>query len=346
MANEAEIINNPDSTPGAVSTGYQLQNLNLVSQRTGIDKTYVSGGVGKVTIEISGPVDVNGVLYNIKSQTVLTPPSAGRYYITLQGAGTQYLTPTLGTSAGTFDPLKNARYDASNCRILNWVIYFDGTTCYANRLLTPESEHTEIKDLDTPEETWITSNTTWTAKRTKYYTMYVTGSGGDGGSAAANTIQCGGGGGAGSTGVKRIFVKAGTTWTATFSATTGGNTTFTDGVTTLIAGNGADGGGNSTTTASGGITAASSGFDVVYLGGQGDKGVATLNSVSFAFGGQGGASYYGGGGSGGCITSTGAGASACEGRAYGSGGGGAANNGSIGTSTGGLGKVGIIRIIG
>ena len=346
MANEAEIINNPDSTPGAVSTGYQAQNTNLVAQRTGIDKTYVSGGVGKVTIEISGPVDVNGVLYTIKSQTVLTPPSPGRYYITLQGAGTQYLTPTLGTSAGTFDPLKNARYDANNYRVLNWVIYFDGTTCYAHRLLTPETESNYLPDINEPEEIWITSNTTWKAKRTKYYTMYVTGSGGDGGSAAANTIQCGGGGGAGSTGVKRIFVKAGTTWTATFSSTTGGNTTFTDGVTTLIAGNGANGGSYSTTTASGGTTAASSGFDYVHLGGQGDKGVATLNSVSFAFGGQGGASYYGGGGQGGCTTSTGAGVAACAGRAYGSGGGGAANNNSAASPTGGLGKVGIIRIIG
>ena len=114
MANEAEIINNPDSTPGAVSTGYQLQNLNLASQRTGIDKTYVRGNANTVIVEISGPVDVNGVLYTIKSQTVLRPPSAGRYYITLQGAGPQYLTPTLGTSAGTFDPLKNARYDANS----------------------------------------------------------------------------------------------------------------------------------------------------------------------------------------------------------------------------------------
>ena len=342
MANEAEIINNPDSTPGAVSTGYQLQNTNLVAQRTGIDKTYVSGGVGKVTIEISGPVDVNGVLYNIKSQTVLTPPSAGRYYITLQGAGPQYLTPTLGTSAGTFDPLKNARYDANNYRVLNWVIYFDGTTCYAHRLLTPETESNYLPDINEPEETWITSNTTWKAKRTKYYTMYVTGSGGDGGSAAANTIQCGGGGGAGSTGVKRILVTAGTVWTATFSSNAGGATVFTDGVTTLSAGNGSNGVGNSSKVAAGGTTATSTGFDVVYLGGQGDKGVAS----SFAFGGQGGASYYGGGGSGGCTTSDGSGVFAAEGRAYGSGGGGAANNNSIGTETGGLGKVGIIRIIG
>ena len=152
-----------------MSTGYQLQNLNLASQRTGIDKTYVRGNGNTVIVEISGPVDVNGVLYTIKSQTVLTPPSAGRYYITLQGAGPQYLTPTLGTSAGTFDPLRNARYDASNHRVLNWVIYFDGTTCYANRLLTPESEHTEIKDLDTPEltkpfRTRICSVWGWTLK--------------------------------------------------------------------------------------------------------------------------------------------------------------------------------------
>ena len=187
MANEAEIINNPDSTPGAVSTGYQAQNTNLVAQRTGIDKTYVSGGVGTVTVEISGPVDVNGVLYDIKTQTVLTPPSAGRYYITLQGAGPQYLTPTLGTSAGTFDPLKNARYDVSNYRVLNWVIYFDGTDCYASRLLTPEDDENRLlytdgipEDIGEPEETWITSNGNWIAPRSKYYTIYITGCGGTG----------------------------------------------------------------------------------------------------------------------------------------------------------------------
>ena len=225
MANEAEIINNPDSTPGAVSTGYQLQNTNLVSQRAGIDKTYVSGGVGTVTVEISGPVDVNGVLYDVKSQTILTPPSAGRYYITLQGAGPQYLTPTLGTSAGTFDPLKNARYDSSGYRVLNWVIYFDGTTCYANRLLTPENEHTEIKDLDVPEETFIsTTGTTWTAKRSKYYNILL----------GANLVY--------STNTrnlyKRIFINSGDIWTFTYAVTGTSpyfiyTTTFTNGTDTV-----------------------------------------------------------------------------------------------------------------
>ena len=235
MANEAEIINNPDSTPGAVSTGYQLQNTNLVSQRTGIDKTYVSGGVGTVTVEISGPVDVNGVLYNIKSQTVLTPPSAGRYYITLQGAGPQYLTPTLGTSAGTFNPLKNARYDASNCRVLNWVIYYDGTTVYASRMPVPDRTdnlllHTDgaFEDIGEPEETYMsTSGTTWTAKRSKYYDIIISRAVYPSNQIYVNLY-------------KRIWIDVGDTWTLTHSVTgTSPNfiytTSFTNGTTTVSA---------------------------------------------------------------------------------------------------------------
>jgi len=226
MANEAEIINNPDSTPGAVSTGYQLQNTNLVSQRTGVDKTYVSGGVGTVTVEISGPVDVNGVMYDIKSQTILTPPSAGRYYITLQGAGPQYLTPTLGTSAGTFDPLKNARYDGSGYRVLNWVVYFDGTDCYASRLPVPDRTdnlllHTDgpFEDIGEPEETHIAvSGTTWTAKRSKYYKILLIGTHGE------RNLH------------KRIWIDVGDTWTFFYSVSGGTYTTsFSDGVTTLSA---------------------------------------------------------------------------------------------------------------
>ena len=306
MANEAEIINNPDSTPGAVSTGYQAQNTNLVAQRTGIDKTYVSGGVGTVTVEISGPVDVNGVLYDIKSQTVLTPPSAGRYYITLQGAGPQYLTPTLGTSAGTFDPLKNARYDAGNYRVLNWVIYFDGTDCYANRLLTPEAENNYLPDINEPEETWITTNSNWIAPRSKYYTIYVTGRGGDGGNAGGSFNP----GGAGLTGIKRIWIDAGDTWTATMNTGSGAYTTFSDGVTTISCQNGYYGSlGNS----NGGSL--SSGVDVFFQGGYG--------------GITGGAGYYGGGAGGGA-----------NGNNYGSGGG--STSSSLTSTTGGSGAVRII----
>ena len=306
MANEAEIINNPDSTPGAVSTGYQLQNLNLVSQRTGIDKTYVRGNGNTVIVEISGPVDVNGVLYTIKSQTVLTPPSAGRYYITLQGAGPQYLTPTLGTSAGTFDPLKNARYDASNHRVLNWVIYFDGTTCYAHRLLTPETKNNYLPDINEPEETWITSNGNWTAKRSKYYTIYITGCGGNGVVLAGGTP--GKWGVAGSTGIKRIWINDGDTWAATFTTGSGNATTFTDGTTTLSAGN--QGG-------------AVSGCDIILQGGGGHYYITNKT-----YGSNGGASFWGDGGT-----------VFHNGVSYGSGGG-------LGETLECTGKQGIIRIVG
>ena len=95
MANEFEIIENPTSTPEAVSTGYQRQNTNLVSQRAGLDLSVVEGGAGQVTVKISGPVDVNGVLYTCKSDTVLIPGAgAGVYYVYLSGSGDN-LTLTL-----------------------------------------------------------------------------------------------------------------------------------------------------------------------------------------------------------------------------------------------------------
>lgn len=292
MANEAEIINNPDSTPGAVSTGYQLQNTNLVSQRTGIDKTYVSGGVGTATVEISGPVDVNGVLYDIKSQTVLTPPSAGRYYITLQGAGPQYLTPTLGTSAGTFDPLKNARYDASNYRVLNWVIYFDGTNCYANRLLTPETENNYLPDINEPEETWITTTSNWIAPRSKYYTIYVTGRGGDSSYVPVGTNWEHLPGSGGLTGIKRIWIDAGDVWTATMNTGSGAYTTFSNGVDTISCQNGF----SSTNfyTLGGSL---SSGVDFYFIGGQ-SSGYFSGGSI-YNTGAYNSIGYFGSGGGGG-----------------------------------------------
>ena len=235
MSNEAEIINNPDSTPGAVSTGYQAQNTNLVSQRAGLDLSYVSGSGGTAVVAISGPVDVNGVLYNIKTQTILTPPSAGRYYISLQGAGPQYLTPTLIASAGTFDPLKNARYDSSGYRVLNWIIYFDGTTVYASRMPVPDRTdnlllHTDgaFEDIGEPEETYMsTSGTTWTAKRSKYYNIIISGAVDLSNQNYVNLY-------------KRIWIDAGDVWTLIHSATgTLPNfiytTSFTNGTTTVSA---------------------------------------------------------------------------------------------------------------
>jgi hypothetical protein len=128
MADEFEIQNNPDNSPGAVSTGYQRQNTNSEVSRNGIDLSIVTPGTtnGDIDIEISGGVDVNGVMYSCKTLKTLTV-SAGVYYIKLTaGSTTDYLTPVLQTGNGSLDASKNARYDSGE-RILNWILVSSGT---------------------------------------------------------------------------------------------------------------------------------------------------------------------------------------------------------------------------
>lgn len=175
MANEAAIINNPDSVPAAVSTGYQLQNTGMVAARTGMDATAVTGGTGECVLEISGPVDVNGVLYSINSQVTFALTVAGTYYIHLAGSGSN-LTPTIGTGANTFDPDKNARYtDTGSYRVLNWVVYFDGVTATAVRLLTPESDENIIRASDVVIETATIETITVNPANTTKVLAYLSG---------------------------------------------------------------------------------------------------------------------------------------------------------------------------
>ena len=343
MADEAAIINNPDSTPGAVSTGYQLQNTNMVAGRVGMDATVVTGGTGQCVLEISGPVDVNGVLYSIGSAVTFTLTVAGTYYIHLAGSGNN-LTPTIGTGANTFDPDKNARYtDTGSYRVLNWVVFYDGTTSYPHRLVNPQNATNDFLDAEAPEETWLTTTgTTWTAKRTKYYTMYVTGCGGNGGSGGTKANRGTSGGCAGSTGIKRILVNAGTTWTMTLTTGSGNSTTFTDGTTTITAGNQGGAVVGADTTLTGGGTG--------YGGSGWDSDTSGINAAGNP-GAPGGASFWGAGGSGGQAGYRGNGGAGGAGVAYGSGGGngggGDAYGGGTGTGgTGGAGKAGCVRIVG
>lgn len=128
MADEFEIQDNPDNTPGAVSTGYQRQNINSEISRQGVDNSQVNPGTvdGDIDIEISGGVDVNGVMYSCKSVATLTVP-AGTYYIKLTaGSGAGLLTPVVQTGAGTWDDTKNARYDSGE-RILNFKLVSTAT---------------------------------------------------------------------------------------------------------------------------------------------------------------------------------------------------------------------------
>lgn len=358
MANEIEIINNPDLTPGPVSTGYQRQNTRMVAASVGMDASIVEGGSGQVTALISGPIDVNGVLYTIKAETVLVPVSAGRWYIYLEAGGSvSYLTPTLTDDPGTYDETKFARYTSGGKRILNWLIDYDGTTCRVSPWKTPEYSGNQnyLPDLDSQPETWITASGTWTAPRSKYYTIWVTGKGGDGGSAASASIlamHSGGGGGAGLTGLIRKFINAGDTWTAVFGGT---YVQFSDGTTTLQAYNGTAALSSPPAAVSGIGATSSTGFDEVFPGGDGVfghietryewAGDYSYNLYYLRVGGVGGASYYGGGAAGGwnfVYGGTTAQQNPRSSKSYGSGGGGAA----VSTQSPGSGCQGVIRIVG
>lgn len=346
MANEASIINNPTSTPAAVSTGYQRQNVKIEALQNGIDLSVVEAGTGKCTVKISGAIDVNGVLYSITQDVDLTLTVAGRYAIHLAGSG-DTLTPTLSAAdLGTFDPSKNARYTAGGYRVLNWLIDYDGTDSLVFKWLTPHEARNISNDIDTPIETIISASGDWTAPRSKYYTITMTGKGGNGGAAITTNIgnnACAGGASAAATGIVRKYIEAGTVWTATFNTGSGQNTTFSDGVTTLTVQNGA-GTIDKTDTISSPIGNAGAvvptGFDINNGGGDGHHGDYTL-----VYGGHGGASFWGGGGKGGEAQGSGVGFDA---KAYGAGGGGARRSAgtAAGTSAGGAGRQAIIRIQG
>jgi len=249
MANEASILNNPTSIPEAVSTGYQRQNTNMIAARVGMDESVVVGGAGKCTLKVSGPVDVNGVLYTIDEKVEFTLVSAGEYIIYLDDGIAGHLTPKITSQPGLFVADKNAHYTADGYRILNWLIQYDGTNAIAYKVGRDRFE------------TVITASGKWKCKFSKVYEIVMCGKGGDGGGA---NIAIGSNGGGALTGHKKIYIEASDVWTAAFSSASGGTCSFADVATTLQAQNGYNGVTDITTCTAGGET--SSGFDRVVKG--------------------------------------------------------------------------------
>ena len=131
MANELEILTENaagtswvDVTPDAVSTGYQAQNTNIEGNRNGDDKSYVyyDSGTDEIVIPPSGPIDVNGLPFSVSSEVRLSNPGAGTWYIrVIDGADATQKSLEFTSSKGTWDASKNALYDTSGNRVLNWV---------------------------------------------------------------------------------------------------------------------------------------------------------------------------------------------------------------------------------
>jgi hypothetical protein len=345
MANEAELISNPANTPAAVSTGYQAQNTRALAVSNGIDLSTleITGGT-EVTLKAGGGVDVNGSIYALVSDTVLSLSAYGRYFIYLVGSGTN-LTPTLSTDDGDFDPALNARYNSSSERILNWVInYSVAGGLQIDKLLTPAQGRNVLIENDVQPETLITTSQTWVVPRTKYYKFKLQGKGGNGGSATSAGIKTGGNGGGGGYGEVRLFLTAGTEVVFVFSTGSGALTQFQIGATVYSVQNGANG--TSDTGVSGAGGSSISNFSIAIPG----ETPANMDSASNRHS-KGGDSFLGKGGNNriavytGSLTSSSANGNGSAGTGYGSGGGGA-HRYDGGNRTGGTGAPAICIIVG
>ena len=253
MANEASILNNPTSVPEAVSTGYQRQNTNIVAARVGMDESVVVGGAGKCTLKVSGPVDVNGVLYTIDSEVEFALSIAGEYIIYLEDSIAGHLTPKITSQPGLFSADKNAHYTADGYRILNWLIQYDGTNAIAYKVGRDRFE------------TVILASGQWRCMFSQPYEIVMCGKGGNGGGCDNDTNKIGSNGGGALTGHKKIYIEASDVWTAVFSSASGGTCSFANFANNLQVQNGYNGVFNaSNAVTAGGET--SSGFDRVVKG--------------------------------------------------------------------------------
>jgi hypothetical protein len=123
MANELQLLPNPDNIPGAVSTGYQRQNTNMFTIQTGLDTTEpFDNGNGTITIPEGGIVEVNGSLFKLTDAVTINKPNqAAAYWIAVSdnGDGTADITPV--TRPGVWNPSKQGCYRSDGSRTLNWV---------------------------------------------------------------------------------------------------------------------------------------------------------------------------------------------------------------------------------
>lgn len=318
-----------------------LTNLaeNVDYNRVGDDKTDITvnhtTSPWTFTIKVGSLIEKDGNIYTVDTADyTLQATDNAHNYIVFTGSAF-----ASSANRGTYDPAKGGFYDSGN-RVLKYYIDPDNDSEVEISQAT-EKINSSI-GIDFLLENGGT--TSWTAPISKYYDIWVTGAGENGGSGgngtSTTTVATRGtlGGAAGSSGKKRIFINEGDTWTATFGAS---SVSVSDGVTSLVAGN-----------SGGSVT----GCDIVFLGGGGgyggNGGVGAVNTSIGHKGSQGGASIYGSGGYGGRGGAGTNGEVGQNGVSYGSGGGagggaGGASGGVIRTGgAGGSGADGVVRIIG
>jgi hypothetical protein len=127
MANELQLLPNPDNTPGAVSSGYQRQNTNFFASTVGLDLLNFSKDEtnNALTLYAGGIVEINGALYKIPNTVTLNLDNTKNQYVSLLPSGNN-ASVSLVDSPGTFDYTRNGYY-SGGARIIN--IYLSPHFC-------------------------------------------------------------------------------------------------------------------------------------------------------------------------------------------------------------------------
>jgi len=157
-----------DNIPGAVSTGYQAQNVSSEAVRLGLDTIVINAGVGGIdfSVEEGGTVEENGMLWTVRTDSMTIPEAGtakGNYYFALkEDSGNRSIEMiTAATFAlGSFQSTKNGYYTADNRRILNtyctklsssvyaYVMFKLESPKIAYRKNVPVNDGTELVDMN------------------------------------------------------------------------------------------------------------------------------------------------------------------------------------------------------
>lgn len=161
MADEGEILTLNaagnswvDLIPAGVAEGYQAQNVNIEAHINGWDISSLKwdSGTSKLVLEISGVIDDNGLPIVVKTALSLTISAAGRWYIKMSaGSDFSHRSFSLVSTPGTFDASKMAYYQAGE-RILNWMVYWDGTNAPYIKKRNPCAEPSPMETMIMPWE--------------------------------------------------------------------------------------------------------------------------------------------------------------------------------------------------
>jgi hypothetical protein len=120
MANELQLLPNPDNVPGAVSSGYQRQNTNMFAVQTGFDTLNSTVDETSITVEQGGIIEVNGAMFKVLAAATLNRPVTGLpLYVAVTGNGDGTASLSVVTTRGTWDGSRQGYYLPDGTRTTN-----------------------------------------------------------------------------------------------------------------------------------------------------------------------------------------------------------------------------------